>query len=196
VTDPLAPAGDGHTELSEEERAGLRLTYVTTRAELNDAEQRNITAATIRRRPPSVAQLLDDGYLRQLHRAMFSEVWTWAGQYRRRETNIGIDPAAISVEVRNLVADAAAWIEHSAYPPDELAARFHHRLVAIHPFPNGNGRHGRLAADDLAQALGSTPFTWGADLGVDTDRLRAAYLDALRAADAGSIDALVRFARS
>lgn len=120
----------------------------------------------------------------------------WAGLYRKRETNIGIDPSAISSDVRNLVADAAAWVEHSTYPAAELALRFHHRLVAIHPFPNGNGRHGRLAADYLIRAIGSTAFTWGADLDVTTGQLRAAYLEALHAADAGFIDDLARFARS
>jgi Fic-DOC domain mobile mystery protein B len=194
--DPLVPVGDGHTELSEEDRLGLIPTYIATRADLFDAEQRNISNALFRRRPPTLFQLLDDKYLRDLHRAMFSEVWEWAGQYRHTETNIGVDPSQISTDVRLLVEDTRAWIEHQTYELDELAVRFHHRLVAIHPFPNGNGRLGRIAADDLIGGLGREPFSWGAGMSAGTDELRAAYHHALRRADAGEIVQLLEFARS
>lgn len=196
MTDPLLPIGDGHTELTEDDRHGLKLSYVTTRGELNDAEQRNIASAAVGRRPPSIGRLLDDKYLRELHKAMFGEVWEWAGQYRRRESNIGVDPRLISVEMRNLTGDVAAWIENAAYPPDEVGVRFHHRLVVIHAFPNGNGRHSRIAADYLARALGEKPFSWGSGLDVTTAELRARYLAALHEADSGSIGALLAFARS
>jgi Fic-DOC domain mobile mystery protein B len=196
VTDPLVPIGDGHTELTDDDREGLIPSYITTRGELNDAEQRNIVAATVRRRLPSADQLLDDKYLRDLHKAMLRDVWTWAGQYRKRETNIGVEPNSISVEVRTLTQDARAWIEHETYPPDEIAVRFHHRLVAIHPFANGNGRHSRITADYLVRALGQESFSWGANLDVSTDDLRTRYIAALHDADAGSMDALLAFARS
>ncbi len=196
MSDPLVPIGDGHTPLDDDDQEGLLLTYITTRGELNDAEQRNITSAVTRRRQPTPAQLLDDRYLRNLHKAMFSEVWSWAGTYRQRETTIGVDPQMISVRVRDLTNDVLAWIEHETYPPDEIAVRFHHQLVFIHPYPNGNGRHTRLAADYLIQALGGSRFTWGANLGVTTDELRAAYLSALKAADRGSFRQLLAFSRS
>ena len=104
--------------------------------------------------------LLDDKYLRDLHRAMFGDVWAWAGSYRRLQTSIGIDPARIAVGVRDLVADTKIWAEHEE--PLCVAVRFHHRLVSIHPFPNGNGRHGRQAADYLMEGLKQPPFIWGA----------------------------------
>jgi len=195
VTDPLLPIGDGQTELSEEDRVGLIPTYIATRGELFDAEQTNIAEALLRRRP-TVAQLLDDKYLRDLHEAMFDQVWRWAGRYRRTETNIGIDPNQVPVEVRSLVDDARGWVEHGTYEPDELAVRFHHRLVTIHPFPNGNGRHGRIATDYLITALGHEPFSWGAGLNFDTDELRAAYREALERADGGDIADLLTFARA
>ncbi len=127
---------------------------------------------------------------------MFGEVWEWAGRYRRHETNIGIDPREISVAVRMLVDDAITWVESETYQPDELAVRFHHRLVAIHPFPNGNGRHGRVAADYVVMALGWPRFGWGIGLDVNTVDLRAAYRHALQRADAGEIEELVAFARN
>jgi Fic-DOC domain mobile mystery protein B len=196
MMDPLVPIGDGHTALSEEDRLGLIPTYIATRGDLFDAEQRNISNALLRRRPPLSARLLDDKYLRDLHRAMFSEVWEWAGRYRLRETNLGIDPTQIATAVRLLVEDAQTWVEYGTYRPDELAVRFHHRLVAIHPFPNGNGRHGRIAADYLVRGLGGEPFSWAAGVNRETDELRAAYRHALQRADAGEIAELLAFARS
>ena len=195
MNDALLPAGDGHTELSEDDRVGLIPSYIATRGDLFAAEQRNIAVALLRR-APSVPDLLDDGYLRGLHRDLFGQVWEWAGRYRRFETNIGIDPKQISVAVRMLVHDVFAWVDNETYEPDELAVRFHHRLVAIHPFPNGNGRHGRVAAEYLAMALGRQRFGWGIGLDVDTEELRAIYRRALQRADAGDIDELLTFARS
>lgn len=195
MTDHLLAQGDGHTELPEEDRSGLIPSYIATRGDLYDAEQRNITMALLGPRP-SLATLLDDLYLRQLHRAMFGQVWEWAGQYRTRETNIGIAPEQISTAVVSLVNDAKAWVEHSTFGPDELATHFHHRLVAIHPFPNGNGRHGRIAADYLIAALGGIPFSWGVNLTAGPAELRASYRAALRHADEGDYDDLLRFVRS
>jgi Fic-DOC domain mobile mystery protein B len=195
MTDALVPIGHGHTELSEDDRLGLIPTYIATRGELFEAEQRNIAEAMLGRHPTS-AELLDDSYLRQLHRVMFRKVWRWAGTYRRRETNIGIDPIDITVAVRDLVRDATTWIELGTYEPDELAIRFHHRMVAIHPFPNGNGRHGRIAADYLVTSLGHPAFTWGSKLDVDTDELRRRYIEALHDADDGDISGLIEFARN
>ena len=197
MTDALVPIGDGdgHTELSEDDRLGLIPTYIATRGELFEAEQRNIAEAMLGRHPTS-AELLDDSYIRQLHRVMFGKVWRWAGTYRRRETNIGIDPIDITVAVRDLVCDATTWIELGTYEPDELAIRFHHRMVAIHPFPNGNGRHGRIAADYLVTSLGHPAFTWGSRLDVDTDELRRRYIEALHDADDGDISGLIEFARN
>jgi Fic-DOC domain mobile mystery protein B len=133
---------------------------------------------------------------------MLGEVWRWAGEHRRRDTNIGIDRLLISEAVRNLCEDAKRWFGAAAEPHahDVAAVDFHHRLVFIHPFVNGNGRHARLAADLLARAVGGPPFTWGGGsgaMGTTTgDPVRAAYLSALRAADRGELGALVAFARS
>lgn len=195
MIDPLLPIGDEHTELSEEDRLGLIPTQIATRGELFDAEQTNIGEAMLRRRP-TVTRLLDDKYLRTLHKAMFDKVWKWAGQYRRTETNIGINPDEVPVAVRTLVDNAKAWVEYGAYEPDELSVRFHHRLVAIHPFPNGNGRLGRVAVDYLILALGRERFSWGANIDVDTDELRSMYRQALKRADGGDMADLLAFARA
>jgi len=194
ASDPLLPLGDGHTPLHDDDRQGLKLSYITTRGELNEAEQENILRARLGRRPPTLEVLLDDKYLRDLHRAMFGDVWAWAGRYRRLETSIGIDPTQIGVCVRDLVADPRIWAEHEE--PLSVAVRFHHRLVWIHPFPNGNGngRHGRQAADYLMGALEQPPFTWGAVSGADdVEETRTRYLSALRAADGSDFAPLEDF---
>lgn len=195
LIDPLVPRGAGHTALSPDDRDGLLPSYIATRGELNDAEQRNIAEALLRDAPTAEA-LLDDAYLRGVHKAMFCDVWDWAGRYRKRETNLGVDPVRISTEVRTLVDDARAWIEHGTFDADETSVRLHHRLVFIHPFPNGNGRHGRIVADYLVRALGMTAFSWGAGRGSGAEPLRAEYIAALVRADHGEIEDLVAFARS
>jgi Fic-DOC domain mobile mystery protein B len=192
ASDPLLPLGGGHTPLGDDDRQGLKLSYITTRSELNEAEQENILRARQGRRPPALEALLDDKYLRDLHRAMFGDVWAWAGRYRWLETSIGIDPMQIAVCIRDLVADTKIWTEYEE--PLSVAVRFHHRLVWIHPFPNGNGRHGRQAADYLMGALEQPPFTWGAVSGAgDIEETRRRYLAALRAADSGDFGPLEDF---
>lgn len=181
MTDPLFHTSDGNTPIDEDEAEGLRLSWVRTRGDLNEAEAANILEARRIIRSPSVDDVLDDLWLRRLHQRMFGDVWTWAGTYRRSGRNIGIDWTEIPVAVRVLVEDCRTWValDDTGVP----VARFHHRLVAIHPFPNGNGRHSRAAADHLCRALGLRPPTWGARTFGANAELREAYLRALRSAD-------------
>lgn len=187
------------TPLSPEEREGLLQSWITRRSDLNEAEQANIVqgAAWARRsRGQSAKALLDDAFLRKLHRRMFGDVWKWAGAYRQTERNIGVAAYLVQPELAAMLDDVRYWVEHDTYPTDEIAARLHHRLVAIHPFPNGNGRHARLMADLLIERLGGRPFSWGGGSLIDTGELRAAYVAALRAADRHDIGPLLAFARS
>ena len=173
MTDPLLDQDDAATPLTPEEREALSPSYITLRRELNEAEQANILEAEqwafTRKR-----DVLSEGFLKNLHKRMFNRVWRWAGKFRRTEKNIGVDPLHIAVNLRQLLDDCHYWIEHVTYPPDETAARFHHRLVSIHPFPNGNGRHGRLAADLLLTDLDQPRFSWGRANLVDAGETRKA----------------------
>jgi len=193
---------EGSTPLDPDERDGLIPTYIATRDDLNAAEQANIASAllALRRRALTTPGVLDELFVWSLHKAMYKDVWTWAGTYRTSERNIGVDPTLIAISVRDLVADAAFWVvpDNGWLDRDEAVCRIHHRLVAIHPFPNGNGRHARAYADLLMRTLGGTEFTWGSANLTDGKPDRQAYLNALRAADADpdNIDLLVRFARS
>jgi Fic-DOC domain mobile mystery protein B len=194
---------DGATPLDLDDRAGLRRTDIALRAELNEAEAENILAAQVwavgARR--SLAGWLTQPRMRELHRRMFGEVWSWAGTLRLREASIGIDPYRITTELENLLLDVKAQTadrQSLAWPADEVAVRFHHRLVSIHPFPNGNGRHARLAEDIVVRSLGQPRFTWGhAGYLTDASDARARYLAGLRLADRdGEYGALLQFARS
>lgn len=191
----LADGAEGSTRLSPAEQHALIPAYVTCRGELDELEQRGvanaITWALGRRRK----KVLNDPFLCRLHRRMFGEVWRWAGEYRTTRLNLGVAPWEVRPELSKLLADAATWLEYKAYSADEIAVRFHHRLVWVHPFPNGNGRLSRLMADLLVTAHGGERFSWGAARLIRGEA-RARYINALRSADAHDIGPLLTFARS
>jgi Fic-DOC domain mobile mystery protein B len=151
----------GNTPLDPDEMEGLIPRHVTTQGELNQVEQANIIEAMAWSTGRSLPGLLTESFLRELHKRMLKDVWKWAGKYRTTVKNLGVFPEQIPAEVRKLCEDTQYWIQNQVYPWDEIGARFHHRLVAIHPFPNGNGRHARLAADLLLRTQGQDPFSWG-----------------------------------
>ncbi len=194
----LFTAGDGNTPLSPEEQDDL-IPALTTKEELNEWERQNILEAygwvfdlrNLRRQDP-----LSEAYLRELHRRMFDQTWKWAGKYRSSEKNIGIPHYQIREALAALLGDARYWLEHQTFQPDELAVRFHHRLVWIHPFANGNGRHARMMADVIVQRQGRPAFTWGSADIVGQGDFRRYYIEALRAADASDIRPILEFARS
>ncbi len=184
------------TPLEPDEREGLLQTWITYRRDLNEAEQTNVAAGTVWARRVRRRDLLTEKFLRQLHERLFGDVWAWAGEFRRTERNIGIEPVRIPVELRTVLDDARYWIDHETFPPDEIAVRLHHRLVAIHPFPNGNGRTTRLMGDLVVARLGREPFTWGRQHLTDVSETRTRYRASLRAADNHDIGPLLEFARS
>jgi Fic-DOC domain mobile mystery protein B len=186
---------EGSTPLSPQDQRGLRQSWITTRDDLNAAEQANILAGRAWAMRSRVALTTED-YLRKLHLRMFGDVWSWAGKLRTVETNIGALPHDIPARLRQFLDDVDYWLAHQTYPPDELAARYHHGLVLIHPFANGNGRHTRLAADLIFRQLGVAPFTWGRHSLDQAGATRQAYLTALRAADAHDFGPLLGFVRT
>ena len=181
--------------LSVEARNGLIPTHVTLRSELNELEQKNIGQADswafLRKR-----DVLDETFLKGLHKRMFKDVWRWAGDYRRIETNLGVLPHLIQLGVYQILGDMRVAFQHKSFDPDELALRLSHRLVSVHPFANGNGRWSRLVGDLIVVRQGGKRFTWGsADLqaeGKDRDR----YIQAVKAADKHGYEPLIEFARS
>lgn len=185
----------GATPLDPDEAAGLIPAHITTMGQLNDWEAQNIVQAELwlrgRRR-----ELLSPDFVRLLHRHMFSETWKWAGKFRNTEKSIGIDPAHISARTHDLLEDIKAQLQYKSYSLDEIAARFHHRLVSIHPFANGNGRHARLMADLLLEENGAPRFSWGQNSTADAVTVREQYIGALRAADGKNYQPLFNFVRS
>ncbi len=188
---------EGATPLDLDEAQGLLLPHISTRGELDRWEQENISEAedaVFRRRQKDV---LTEKYARTLHKRMFGNVWRWAGTFRRSQKNIGIEWMQIPVALHQLFAEVTAWLECESFPPDEIAARFHHRLVAIHAFSNGNGRHARLMADILlVHLLGQKRFSWGQENLTNAGDCRRHYIEALRAADRHDYEPLLAFVRS
>jgi len=188
----------GSTPLDPDEAAGLLPKHITSQADLNAWEQNNILqgrewAQQTRQRK---RDFLNEGFIRELHQRMFGDTWKWAGTFRSSDKTIGVAWEQIAVQLRDLLDNIQHQKDNNIYAADELAIRFHHRLVWIHPFPNGNGRHSRLMAELLVTQLGGLAFSWGggADL-VSTGAARERYLNALREADAGAVDSLITFAR-
>jgi Fic-DOC domain mobile mystery protein B len=188
---------DGATPIDEDEKEGLLIPHITTREELNEWEQRNITDAYSWLNGTRRKDILSEEFIRALHKKMFGKVWRWAGTYRRTDKNIGVDWGHISVRFRQLLDDVRFWIDNKTYPPDEIATRFHHRLVQIHLFPNGNGRHARVITDVLLEkVLAQEPFSWGSGNLTDTGETRSNYIQALREADKNDYQKLLGFVRS
>lgn len=185
----------GATPLDADELACLLPKHIRTQSELNEWEQLNILQGVSWARAHR-KEILDDVFIRLLHKKMFDETWSWAGAYRQSDKNFGCDWTRVPVEVHQLLGDVRAQIEYASYSPDEIAVRFHHRLVFIHPFANGNGRHSRLMADVLVARLGQSAFTWGQKNLAEESENRRNYLSALQLADARNYTALLAFARS
>jgi Fic-DOC domain mobile mystery protein B len=187
----------GDTPLSNDDIQGL-IPSLATQQELNEFEFGNIALAQTWALDPlrlAKIEVLNASFILELHKRMFGETWRWAGKFRTTPKTIGVEPQRIASDLAALFGDAQYWIDRNVHPDDEIVLRFHHRLVLIHPFPNGNGRHARLAADILALKLGRSTFPWGANTGESTS-IRKAYLDALRLADQHDYTALFAFARS
>jgi len=192
----LFEESDDATPLTPDERRDLIPAHIAFRRELNLAEQENIARgqdwALARRR----RDMLTEKFIKDLHKRMFGDVWRWAGRFRSTERNLGVPPHQVPIDLRHVLDDAKAWVEYKSFAPDELAVRFHHRLVTIHPFPNGNGRHARLMADLLVIQPGGKRFSWGRANLQSAGELRARYISALKAADNHDIGPLLAFARS
>jgi Fic-DOC domain mobile mystery protein B len=191
---------EGATPLDPDEIKGLIPSYISTQAELNAAEQANILEAELWTLGKKDTDFLSLDFIKSLHKKMFKDVWKWAGEFRKSNKNIGIEWPKISEELSKLCKDTEYWIQNKTYEPDELGARFHHRLISIHPFPNGNGRHARLMTDILMVHLNEKKFSWGAkaanDLITLEGEVRDNYIHALRAADGKNIRPLIKFVRS
>ena len=191
----------GQTPIDEEESEGLKIPSISTKGELDEFEQKNIEEAILWTvgTKIKVDKLFSESFIKSLHKRMYGEVWKWAGKFRQSEKNIGIESWRIPTELRVLLEDAKFWIENETYPADEIAIRFKHRIVSIHCFPNGNGRHSRLMADLIAEKIfDRKTFTWGQSNSklLNETEARSKYLTALKKADSGDYTDLLTFARS
>jgi Fic-DOC domain mobile mystery protein B len=193
---------DASTPLTEEVLAGLIPSWITTRADLNEVEATNVAAGYgwLRSMQPTATEILTTNFVQKLHLRMFGDVWSWAGSYRQTQTNIGVDWWTIPVAVTQLVDDFSYRLEgttpQESAQIDQVCVEYHHRMVKIHPFPNGNGRHARACGDALALALSRPAFSWGGAFIVTDELTRSSYIEAIRVADDGHLEALCSFARS
>jgi Fic-DOC domain mobile mystery protein B len=187
----------GQTPLDLDEAGGLIPRHITTQGALDEWEQTNILRAVqwqAKQRQPSV---LTERYCRALHKHMFDRTWRWAGQFRQSDKNIGCPWPQVPLRLRQLLDNTHYGLAEQVLPLHEAAVRFHHQLVLIHPFPNGNGRHSRLMTDALLREKGAAPFSWGSRQNLAAQgETRQRYIQALQAADGGDLAALMRFVES
>lgn len=189
----------GQTPLNEEEKEGLKIKSITTQGELDEFEQLNIEKAVEWTIHTNLKQdrILTEKFVKDLHKKMYGDVWKWAGEFRKSDKNIGIKWIQINVELKNLIDDTKYWIANNTFSPEEISIRFKHRIVAIHCFPNGNGRHSRMMADIIIECIfGKELFSWHNSRMVNADETRKKYIEALRNADNGNINPLIEFAKS
>jgi Fic-DOC domain mobile mystery protein B len=188
---------DSATPLDYNELNGLLPTHITTRGELDFLEMENIKQALIWSEKLKTTDILNIKFICKLHKKMFSNVWKWAGTFRKSQKNIGIPYIHIEVELQKLCDDAQAWLKYNTYSPDEFSARFHHKLVFIHPFSNGNGRHARFMADLILEKIFTAEvFSWGVESLADHNKSREEYVKALKLADEHDYSKLLEFVRS
>lgn len=190
---------DGQTPIDEDEKEGLLIETISTKVELDEFEQQNIEEAMqwVVGKKFKAKDIFSEKFICNLHRRMYNQVWSWAGKFRKTNKNLGVDKFQIPTDLKVLCDDARYWVEYKTYSPEEIAVRFKHRIVSIHCFANGNGRHSRLMGDIIIENLfGKEPFSWGAkNLSKKSDP-RATYLKAVKAADSGDFAPLLLFARS
>ncbi|HEU5290325.1 MAG TPA: mobile mystery protein B [Cyclobacteriaceae bacterium] len=190
----------GQTPLDDEEKEGLLISSITTREELDEHEQQNIQEAIrwMLGRKFKREDILTEKFIKKLHQKMYGDVWKWAGAFRKTNKNLGVDRFQISMELQKLLDDCKFWIENNTFPPDEIAVRFKHRIVFIHCFPNGNGRHSRMMADLIVEHIfGSEVFSWGTGGNLIMDgTARDNYIKAIKAADNNNITPLLEFSRA
>ena len=183
---------DNSTPLTEEEKQQLKAKWITTRAELNELETKGIVDAEIWLLQ-NKKDILNETFIKNLHKKIFGDIWKWAGTFRTTERNIGVAPYEIQPKLRILLDDVKFWIDNRTFSPKEIAIRFHHRLVQIHPFPNGNGRISRLMADLLMRQFGLPVLNWGSGSLTEISELRRKYILALQEADNGDYSSLLCF---
>lgn len=187
----------GATPLDSNEIEDLLLTHITNQRELNRWEQENISEAIVWYEEHKPKNILNESFIKQVHKRMFDRVWKWAGKFRQSQKNIGDPWHSIPTNLKNLCDTIRFRIKEKTYPEDEIAVRFHHMLVSIHPFINGNGRHARLMADLMLQNVFSkSPFTWGSKELTSSSDNRNRYLQALYTADKFDYQPLLEFAKS
>ena len=190
---------DGQTPLDGSEKDGLKIKSITTQGELDEFEQLNIEKAVewtiyTKLKPEKI---LTEKFVKDLHKIMYGDVWKWAGEFRRTEKNIGIPWTQIEIELKNLLDDTKYWVENKTFSPIEIAIRFKHRLVSIHCFPNGNGRHSRMMADIIMESIfGNEIFSWNQSNMVKANETRNQYIKALREADNGNFKQLIEFSKN
>jgi Fic-DOC domain mobile mystery protein B len=185
---------DGSTPLDHDQIKGIRFAHLTTMGELDELEDENIQRGLEWLNHQKTKDYLSIEFLCKLHEKLFGEVWKWAGKFRTVEVNISkYRHHDVRPQLHNFFEDIKLWISGGKMSWDEISAEMHHRLVTIHPFPNGNGRTTRIFTEYVQKRNQQQVTSWGSTRKIDQKKRRDDYIKALRLADIGDFRALIDF---
>ncbi len=173
--------------------SGLIPSGITVKSALDEWEAENILKAYNRYLKTSRKRAISPGLITAVHKEMFGLTWKWAGSFRKENLNLGVEWFAIPVEIKKLCDDIAFWEKSKNVNILEQSVRIHHRLVRIHPFLNGNGRHARMIADIFLSGRGKKLPLWPDKDMVETTDIRKRYIHCLKEADNGDYAGLLEF---
>jgi len=179
-----------------EDASGLIPTHITTKEQLNEWEVNNILKAAERYLTKRLKRIITVDFIKKVHKDMFDDTWEWAGQFRKRDLSIGVDWHKIQVEVKKLADDIEFWGKgKSDLNIFEQSIRIHHRLVKIHPFLNGNGRHARMIADIFLYSCRHKMPIWPSHEIISSTDIRKRYINVLNKADKNDYRPLEKFTK-
>lgn len=171
---------DGQTPLPPELQKGLKLKHIQNMGELDEFEEKNIAEGLVwlKKNNENYRQY---NFWEKLHKKLFGNVWSWAGKLRDHELDnpYFLLPHHIRPALKTLEDDFEYWLKKREISFNEIAARFHERIETIHPFPNGNGRFGRILVEHFCLKEKAEVPKWGMAIKNDPKLRREKYIDAL-----------------
>jgi Fic-DOC domain mobile mystery protein B len=167
--------------------SGLKIKSIKTRRQLNEAEFESILRVTkkyLMSKPSQKLAPFTFGWLLELHREILGSIWSWAGEIRTTQKNIGVSANIVTAELGVIAIESEKRHSETGDLVIATAAEFHHRAVWVHPFEDGNGRWARLLANIWLMQHDQPVIIWPASDLRDTESpIRGEYIAAMKHAD-------------
>lgn len=135
---------------------------------------------------------LSTSLILEIHKIAFSELYDWAGKWRKTEVYVGqlIPPKPNKVlhSMYQFLDNLNFKISISKNRTEHIDSLVyaHYEFIKIHPFNNGNGRTGRILMNLVALKFGYKPL----ELYHREGQSRKLYINAMKDADNGNFNTL------